>query len=887
MRHMAVKKRIDNFEEVQLGYGEKLAKAEGARCLACGLCSECYRCVDACLAGAVDHNIRAAEKTITVGAIVLAPGFTPYDPTQYPTYSYAAHPNVLTSLEFERMLSASGPYAGHLIRPSDHKEPKKIAWLQCVGSRDINHCDNGYCSSVCCMYANKQAVIAKEHSDGSLDTAIFFMDMRTFGKDFDKYVLRAEDDHGVRLVRSRIHSVYPADDDKLRIVYSSEAGSMVEEVFDLVGLSVGLNADPDMLDLAKRLDVEINEYGFAQTSSMAPVQSSREGIFVCGAFAEPKDIPHSVMEASAAAACATQRLGDARWSLTQERELPPEENFAGQEPRIGVFVCNCGINIGGVADVPAVREYARDLPGVVHVEDNLFSCSQDSQVHIKEIIKEKKINRVVVASCSPRTHEPLFQETIREAGLNKYLFEMANIRDQNTWVHMNEPEKATRKAKDLVRMAVAKAAYIEPLYSVSVPITKSALVVGGGVAGMEAALGVGDQGCQVHLVECSGNLGGNARNLRTSWQGEAVGPYLEQVIARIESHPNIEVHLNSEIKDTHGSLGNFETTISDGGGKTDRIFHGVTILATGGQEYKPDEFMYGKHPNVMTHLDMDAALTKNDERLTKAKSAVFIQCVGSRNNDRPYCSKICCTHSIKGALALKEKNPRMRVYILYRDIRTYGFREKLYQKARESGVIFIRYDLEHMPSVAMDADETLLLTVIDHVLRRPVRIKPDVLILAAGIVSRDNKPLYEHFKVPVNAEGFLVEAHAKLRPVDFASEGIFLAGLAHYPKPLEESVAQAKAAASRAMTVLSKEALTVGGVVATVEEGRCAACLTCVRTCPYDIPEVNEHSHAVIDPAQCHGCGTCAAECPGKAITLRHFTDEQLVAKTRALFENA
>jgi heterodisulfide reductase subunit A-like polyferredoxin len=887
MRHMAVKKRIDNFEEVQLGYGEKLAKAEGARCLACGLCSECYRCVDACLAGAVDHNIRAAEKTITVGAIVLAPGFTPYDPTQYPTYSYAAHPNVLTSLEFERMLSASGPYAGHLIRPSDHKEPKKIAWLQCVGSRDINHCDNGYCSSVCCMYANKQAVIAKEHSDGSLDTAIFFMDMRTFGKDFDKYVLRAEDDHGVRLVRSRIHSVYPADDDKLRIVYSSEAGSMVEEVFDLVVLSVGLSADPDILDLAKRLDVEINEYGFAQTSSMAPVQSSREGIFVCGAFAEPKDIPHSVMEASAAAACATQRLGDARWSLTQERELPPEENFAGQEPRIGVFVCNCGINIGGVADVPAVREYARDLPGVVHVEDNLFSCSQDSQVHIKEIIKEKKINRVVVASCSPRTHEPLFQETIREAGLNKYLFEMANIRDQNTWVHMNEPEKATRKAKDLVRMAVAKAAYIEPLYSVSVPITKSALVVGGGVAGMEAALGVGDQGCQVHLVECSGNLGGNARNLRTSWQGEAVGPYLEQVIARIESHPNIEVHLNSEIKDTHGSLGNFETTISDGGGKTDRIFHGVTILATGGQEYKPDEFMYGKHPNVMTHLDMDAALTKNDERLTKAKSAVFIQCVGSRNNDRPYCSKICCTHSIKGALALKEKNPRMRVYILYRDIRTYGFREKLYQKARESGVIFIRYDLEHMPSVAMDADETLLLTVIDHVLRRPVRIKPDVLILAAGIVSRDNKPLYEHFKVPVNAEGFLVEAHAKLRPVDFASEGIFLAGLAHYPKPLEESVAQAKAAASRAMTVLSKEALTVGGVVATVEEGRCAACLTCVRTCPYDIPEVNEHSHAVIDPAQCHGCGTCAAECPGKAITLRHFTDEQLVAKTRALFENA
>jgi heterodisulfide reductase subunit A-like polyferredoxin len=885
MRHMAVKKRIDNFEEVQLGYGDKLAKAEGARCLACGLCSECYRCVDACLAGAVDHNILAAEKTVTVGAIVLAPGFAPYDPTQYQTYSYAGHPNVVTSLEMERMLSASGPYAGHLIRPSDHKEPKKIAWLQCVGSRDINHCDNGYCSSVCCMYANKQAVIAKEHSDGSLDTAIFFMDMRTFGKDFDKYNLRAEDDHGVRFVRSRIHSIYPAAEDNLRIVYSSEAGSMVEENFDLVVLSVGLNADPGMVDLAKRLDVQINEYGFAQTSDLAPVQSSKEGIYVCGAFAEPKDIPHSVMEASAAAACATEKLGDARWSLTLDKELPPEQNTTGQEPRIGVFVCNCGINIGGVADVPAVRDYARDLPGVVHVEDNLFSCSQDSQVHIKEVIAEKNINRVVVASCSPRTHEPLFQETIREAGLNKYLFEMANIRDQNTWVHMNAPEKATAKAKDLVRMAVAKAAYVEPLYTVKVPITKTALVVGGGVAGMEAALGVADQGCQVHLVERSGQLGGNARSLCSTWQGEDLAPYLENVVARTEGHPNIEVHLNSEVKDTHGSLGNFETTIANGEAKQDKIFHGVSILATGGQESKPSEYLYGEHPNVMTHLDMDAALAKNDERIENAKSAVFIQCVGSRNAERPYCSKICCTHSLKGALALKEKSPKMRVYILYRDIRAYGFREKLYQKARELGVIFIRYDLEHAPSVAMDADETLLLTVIDHVLRQPVRIKPDVLILAAGIVARENKSLYELFKVPVNAEGFLVEAHAKLRPVDFASEGIFLAGLAHYPKPLEESVAQAKASASRAMTVLSKEALMVGGVVATVEEGRCAACLTCVRTCPYNIPEVDEHSHAVIDPAQCHGCGTCASECPGKAITLRHFTDEQLVAKTQALFD--
>ncbi len=466
MRHAAAKKRVQNFDEVQLGFGEKSARTEAERCLACGLCSECYQCVDACLAGAVEHNILPQEKTVDVGAIILAPGFTPYDPTLYQTYSYASHPNVVTSLEFERMLSASGPYAGHLVRPSDDQEPKKIAWLQCVGSRDINHCDNGYCSSVCCMYANKQAVIAKEHSDGSLDTAIFFMDMRTFGKDFDKYNLRAEDDHGVRFVRSRIHSVYPDKDDRLRIVYATEAGSSVEESFDIVVLSVGLTADAGAVDLAKKLGVAINEYGFAETSSLAPVKTSRDGIFVCGAFQEPKDIPHSVMEASAAAACATERLGDARWSLTTEQELPPETDIAGQAPRIGVFVCNCGINIGGVADVPAVRDYAGTLPHVVHVEDNLFTCSQDNQVHLKEIIAEKKINRVVVASCSPRTHEPLFQETIREAGLNKYLFEMANIRNHDSWVHKNNPDMATAKAKDLVRSAVSKVALAAPLFGV-------------------------------------------------------------------------------------------------------------------------------------------------------------------------------------------------------------------------------------------------------------------------------------------------------------------------------------------------------------------------------------------------------------------------------------
>ncbi len=884
MRHAAAAGRIGNFKEVQLGYGDKSAAREAERCLACGLCSECYRCVDACLAGAVDHEAAVKEETVQVGAIILAPGFVPYDPGSYPAYGYAAHPNVVTSLDFERMLSASGPYAGHLVRPSDRQAPTKIAWLQCVGSRDINHCDNAYCSSVCCMYANKQAVIAKEHSDGSLETAIFFMDMRTFGKEFDKYQLRAAEEYGVRFVRSRIHSVYPHADDRLRIVYATEGGRTAEEIFDLVVLSVGLTADPAAAELAGRLGIDLTSDGFARTSGLAPVTTSREGVYVCGAFQEPKDIPHSVMEASAAAACASAPLAASRWSLTREKALPPEQDTRGQAPRIGVFVCNCGINIAGVADVPAVRDYARTLPGVVYVEDNLFTCSQDTQSHIKQVIAEMRINRVVVASCSPRTHEPLFQETIREAGLNRYLFEMANIRDQNTWVHMNHPQMATAKAKDLVRMAVAKAARVEPLHHVSVPITRAALVVGGGVAGMEAALGVADQGCRVHLVERSDALGGNAVHLRATWQGEALAPYLKQLIARVRSHPNIDLHLNAQVKKSGGSIGNFTTILEEGNGAGPEIFHGATILATGGREFKPTEYLYGKHPNVMTHLDFDEALSREDKRLERAASAVFIQCVGSRDEERPYCSKTCCTHSLKAALALKAIRPRIKVYIIYRDIRAYGFREEIYKQARERGVVFIRYDLTRKPSVAIRDEETLLLTVNDHVLGRPIRIKPDLLVLAAGIIPNDNRALFEKFKVPVNAEGFLVEAHAKLRPVDFASEGIFLAGLAHYPKPIEETIAQAKAAASRAMTLLAKDALRVGGVVAEVTPGRCAACLTCVRTCPYGIPRIDEHAHAVIDPAQCHGCGICAAECPGKAIELKHYTDEQLIAKSEALF---
>jgi heterodisulfide reductase subunit A-like polyferredoxin len=886
VRCLDPKARECNFLEVSFGYNEEEAQTEADRCLKCGICSECYQCVEACLAKAVDHDMQPKRTEVEVGSVILAPGFTPYDPSKHAYYAYANHPNVVTALEMERVLSASGPYEGHLVRPSDHKEPEKVAWLQCIGSRDINQCDHAYCSGVCCMYAAKQTVIAKEHSDKDLDTAVFFMDMRTYGKDFERYYNRCKDEHGVRFVRSRVHTIDPVEDDNLSLRYVSEDGDIVEEVFDMVVLSVGLAPNEQAVQLAKNMGVELNRHLFAQTSDLAPVATNREGIYVCGVFQGPKDIPQSVMEASAASSAAARNLASARGTLTRTKELPPEQDVSEQEPRVGVFVCNCGINIGGVADVPAVREYARALPGVVHVEDNLFTCSQDTQDKMKEVIVENNINRVVVASCSPRTHEPLFQETIREAGLNKYLFEMANIRDQNTWVHMNNPEKATEKAKDLVRMAVAKAAYIEPLHQVSLDVKQAALVIGGGVAGMEAALGIADQGFQAYLVERSGLLGGNALWLRHTWQGEEVKPYVEGLMERVHNNPNIQTFLNTEVIETGGILGNFTTTLATAGEAltTVAVEHGVTIIATGGKQYEPDEFLYGQHPSVLSHKEMDEAMTAGDPRIAEADSVVFVQCVGSRNDEFPSCSRICCTHSIKSAIAMKKQKPEMNVYILYRDIRTYGFREDLYRQAREMGVIFIRFDKEAAPQVAGGDGDRISVTVKDHVLGRPIEINPDLVILATAVRPNENKDLFELFKVPINGEGFLVEAHAKLRPVDFGSEGIFMAGLAHYPKSIDETIAQAQAAVSRAATVLSKEAIWVGGVTADVDPDKCAVCCTCVRTCPYNVPVIGSDGYAVIDAAGCQGCGCCVAECPGKAISLKHFTDQQLIAKTVALF---
>ncbi len=656
----------------------------------------------------------------------------------------------------------------------------------------------------------------------------------------------------------------------------------------MVVLSVGMETPKQLIELAGTFEIELNTNNFAATDSFSPVKTSREGIYVCGAFQEPKDIPYSVMEASAAACWAEADLAKARGSLTKNKTFPTERDIFTEEPRIGVFVCNCGTNIGSIVDVPAVAEMARTLSGVTYVEENLFTCSQDSQDKIKEIIAKEGLNRVVVAACTPRTHEELFQETLKDAGLNKYLFEMANIRNQCSWVHSNEKDEATIKAKDLVRMAVARTRLITSLGQPTISVDNRALVIGGGIAGMTAALGLADQGFAVHLIEKVKQLGGNARNLLKTWQDNDVGEKLVELTDKISNHSLIDVYAETSIKASTGFIGNFETTVSQKESEL-KLKHGAVVVATGAKEYVPTEYLYGKDDRVLTHIDMDKAVGAGDPRINKANSVVFIQCVGSREPERPYCSKVCCTHSIKSAIHLKNINPESNVYILYRDIRTYGQRESLYKEAREKGVVFVRYDQDKKPVVKNQNNE-LWVTTRDHILGMDIEIHADLLVVAAAIVPRDNEPLAQMFKLSCNSDNFFNEAHAKLRPVEFATAGIFLAGMAHYPKPIEESIAQAAAAASRAAVTLSKDTITAEGVVSHVQEFMCRGCGECESACPFNAISVKEKEGAVltaiVQEALCKGCGMCAVACPTGAASIHHFSNDEVLTMVETAFED-
>jgi heterodisulfide reductase subunit A-like polyferredoxin len=886
---LSVEERRGNFKEVEMGFEEATGRQEARRCLNCGYCCECYQCVEACGPGAVSvqtHHQRPEELEVRVGSVILAPGFAPFDPSRHEAYHYTRYPNVVTSMEFERILSPTGPYGGHIRRPSDQKEPRKIAWLQCIGSRDIHRCDHGYCSSVCCMYAIKEAVIAKEHAGHDLECAIFYMDMRTHGKDFERYYNDAKEKHGVRFIRSRVPTIERVSgNEDLLIPYVNEKGEVTEELFDMVVLSVGMETSSEILQLAKKLGIDLSKGQFCNTDPFSPVRTSREGIYVCGAFQGPKDIPQSVMQASAAACAAGMDLSPARWGQTKRRLIPEEIDVSTSEPRIGVFVCNCGTNIGGIVKVSDVVQYASTLPQVVHVEQNLFTCAQDTQDRMKSLIREHHLNRVVVAACSPRTHEALFQETLQACGLNKFLFEMANIRNQDSWVHSSDPASATDKAKDLVRMAAARAAFLRPLHAKKIPINKRALVIGGGIAGMTAALSLADQGFEAVLVEKEPHLGGLARDLTHTIEGDHIPEHLLELSDRVTHHERIQVLTESLIVGFSGFKGNFTTEIMVGPAMYGRkIDHGAVIVATGGTEYRPKEFLYGQDRRVLTQIEFAKRL--EDKGAEDLHHVVMIQCVGSRNEDFPNCSRICCQSAVKNALHLKALNPSTEIYVLYRDIRTDGELEYYYAEARREWVHFLNFAREEPPEVALTQDG-LRVAFKDQALQREVTLPADLLVLSAGARPSDTEELASILKLPRNEDGYFMEAHVKLRPVDMATEGIYVCGTAHGPKLISECIAQSMAAASRAAVFLSQPEITLSVVTAKVDQEKCASCLICVRSCPFSVPRINRDGVSEIDEALCRGCGICASECPAKVIQLNWYEDDQVMSKVNALLEGA
>jgi heterodisulfide reductase subunit A len=849
---------------------------------------KCRICEAVCKNNAIDLNQTPEKVEVKVGAIVLSVGFEAFDPGLKSDYGYGKFENVVTSLDFERLLCATGPYEGEILRASDKKHPRKIAWIQCVGSRRVTPGDNSYCSAVCCTYTQKQVILTKDHY-AEAECTIFHNDIRSYGKDFEPYYQRTEQLPGIRFIRSYASIVREIPESKNVIVrYATPDDGVKEEEFDMVVLSVGLNPPADYEDLADKFGIELNPHGFCKVISSNPIETTRPGIFVSGAFQGPIDIPESVITASGASSQCGEFLEYRRGKLAKERTYPPERDVSKEEPRVGVFVCHCGANIGRVVDVPSTVEYALTLPNVVYAQEQLFSCATNCAKEITDIIKEKGLNRVVVAACSPRTLEPLFRDTLREAGINQYYYEMANIREHNSWVHSKEPEDATKKAKDIIRMSVARACHLEPLQEIDLPVNKTALVVGGGIAGMTCALSIANQGHEVYLLEKDADLGGIARRLHYTLEGLDVQSCLRDLVREVYQHPLIHVHTEAIITETAGYVGNFVTRVKSERGITE-IKHGATVIAVGADEYKPTEYLYGEDDRILTQLELEEQIAKGAEGVINSRSLVMIQCVGCRNEERNYCARICCSHSVKNALKLKEINPGMDIYILYRDMRTYGFKEDYYREASDKGVRFIRWEPQDKPRVEAATEggrPVLRVIATDYILGKKLSIDADYLALSAAVIpSAGNREISSLFKVPLGPDGFFKEAHVKLRPVDFAADGVFLCGTAHYPKHISEAINQAYGAAGRALTLLSRDTVTVSGSVCEVDESRCISCGACISACKYgaiEFVDTPQGKKARVNPVICKGDGLCNAKCPTNAIILKHFTDEQLLSQIDA-----
>ncbi len=858
-------------------------------------CEGCGKCAAICPTHAIDLGEEPRTETIQVGAAILALGYQLFDPSALEEFGYGRYPNVVTSMQFERLASRSGPTEGMVARLSDGKKPKRVAWLQCIGSRDQEH---PYCSSICCMIATKQAMLAKQRL-GDVDCQVFVMDERAFNKEYTKYYQRAMDTHGVRYTRCRVSAI--REDPKTReliLRFPDASGKPAEERYGMVVLAVGMQPPARSAELARMMGIELNAHGFCETDKFHPLQTSQPGVYVAGAFQSPKEIAETVFDAAGAAGEVMRVFHDALGGLPASREypflartegLPPEREVEGEAPRTGVFLCGCGPVVSQSLDLEAVQARAERLPGVVHSSQVPLACFPEGLEQLQSAIAEHDLNRVVVAACSPRTHEALFQLAVRGAGLNPYLMEMVNLREYCAWVHDRQPAEATRKAAELVRLAVLRAARLQPVRRVPIQPYRSALVLGGGVAGMTAALTIADSGHDVTLVERGEALGGNLRHIYYLVEGLNPQRLLRDLVNRVRGHHRIDVLTRGELTGSSGSIGRFRSrirTAGEGGAEAfHEVEHGVTVIATGGREGTPEAYLHGEDPRVVTQLELEDWIAHQPERLAGMKSVVMVQCVKPAEAESFYCSRTCCTNTMKNAIRIKMLNPDCQVTVLYKDIITYGFREQYYTEARRKGVVFVRYTDEDLPSV-QPMDGALRLEVNDPSLGRRYVLEPDLLALSMSIVpSEGTVDLARALKLPISTEGFFLEADLKMRPMDFISEGVFLCGMAHYPRFLEEAISSAQAAAGRALTVLSMDPFYTGGVVAEVDADKCVGCLTCVRTCSFQIPRLlydragvgGLGGHAWIDPALCQGCGTCTGECPAAAIQLAHYRDEQVL----------
>ncbi|MDY7080603.1 MAG: FAD-dependent oxidoreductase [Chloroflexota bacterium] len=880
-------------------------------------CTRCGKCVEVCPTGAVELGMEESRSEIEVGAVILSPGFEPFDARLKGEYGFGHYDNVLSSIQFERMVSIAGSTGATIVRPSDGQTPRRVAFIQCVGSREAPHSPPrlpggekggvGYCSSACCMYTAKQVAVAK-HIQPDLDVTVFFMDIRAHGKDFDEYFDGVESLPGVEYRRCLVSSVHQHQQTRnLKLNYVNEGGDVGEEDFDLVVLAVGFAPPAGFQQLGQALGVELNQYGFCVTDTFAPSESSQPGVLVGGAFREPKDIPGTVVEASAVAASAACLLGSSSLAPTSPSPSSPRTGEEAKEwPCVGVFLCDCRGEIGEVIDLEALAAHVKDLRDVAVVQSLDNACLAGGAEQICQAVEEHELNRVVVAGCAARLYEPAFAKMMGKAGLNPGLLERVNLRGEVAWVHGGNGHRgsvATDKAKELVEMGVAGARLRKPVYPAIEEVTQQALVVGGGLAGMTAALSLAGMGYGVDLVERSAELGGQLRELRYTLAEQDDPPaFLRSLIERVESDERIRIYKDAQVEAVSGWAGQFQTTVGSINNESETLQHGAIIVATGGHEVTPTEYLYGQNQRVVTQRELEKMLANweagklgdeenqgtgdqsaNDQFTNLPNSVVMIQCVGSREPERPYCSRICCTKAVANALKIKEQNPQANVFVLYREMRTYGFREDYYREARSQGVIFLRYELPDKPQVSASGDG-LTVKLKEPITGEEVVINADMLVLSTGIDPNDNQALAGVLDVPLDGNGFFQEEYPKMRPLDLERRGIFLCGLAHSPCAADETIVQAQGAAMRATTLLAKRELEIVPTVASVNVECCSACGLCVEVCPFGARVLEPGAHyAKVIEALCQGCGTCVVTCPNKSSDQTGIKVEQVYGMLEAV----